>query len=309
VEVNQHGINNANGTGHISGVYQWLNKKYEDFAFVSHTWLTTLQVRSPSLQLWPPHDVVRYGPFHSFFPTCLIPLHPSEFMIPEPAAFLTHVLSTTANGLEANLLLEKPTPFDKTPDEIGVESVGTLIAKYQATDVLPPPEDYITVSDQAKFGGGDSNTNYDHGAILSIPSGYQAVYATVSVVKNIWTEKRVTMDLMVGGETTRLSPAETMWGTSIINHLDNQSMATGGSIAWAFNTLNVPDGVVSVEVLCRVTERRKQQWQAETHAKLIMAYKARMAEYEEKLSRLKLDTGIAIQGTCVIVSPSYPVYC
>jgi hypothetical protein len=131
----------------------------------------------------------------------------------------------------------------------------------------------------------------------------------VSVVKNIWTEKRVTMDLMVGGETTRLSPAETMWGTSIINHLDNQSMATGGSIAWAFNTLNVPDGVVSVEVLCRVTERRKQQWQAETHAKLIMAYKARMAEYEEKLSRLKLDTGIAIQGTCVIVSPSYPVYC
>jgi hypothetical protein len=115
VEINQHGINNANGTGHISGVYQWLNKKYEALAFVSHTWLTTLQVRSPSLQLWPPHDVVRYAPFHSFFPTCLIPLHPSEFMIPEPAAFLTHVLSTTANGLEANLLLEKPTPFDKTP--------------------------------------------------------------------------------------------------------------------------------------------------------------------------------------------------
>jgi len=27
VEVNQHGINNATGTGHISGVYQWLNKK------------------------------------------------------------------------------------------------------------------------------------------------------------------------------------------------------------------------------------------------------------------------------------------
>jgi hypothetical protein len=100
---------------------------------------------------------------------------------------------------------------------------------------------------------------------------------------------------MVGGETNRLKGF--FWGTSVANYLGSDTGETGGNITWGFNTFNCADGVVGVEVLCRVTERRKQQWQAETHAKLLTAYKARMAEYEEKLARLKLETGIVIQGT------------
>ncbi|KAG8805585.1 hypothetical protein FRC17_005445 [Serendipita sp. 399] len=262
VEVNEHGINNENGTGHISGVYQWLNKRYEA-------------------------QVFNYGLRMMF-----------EFMIPEPAAFLTYALSTTVNSAEAGLLLEKPSPFELKPADITEEAIGPLIAKYQALDVLPPPEDYITVSDQAKVGGGDVNTNYDHGAIISIPAGYQAIYATVSSVKNIWEKANVCLDIMVGGETVRFGDLGLdSWGTSLLNNVDGGSIAAGGNIAWAFNTFGIPDCVVSVEILCRVTDRRKQQWQAETHAKLLAAYKARLSEYEEKLARLKLETGVNIQGT------------
>ena len=224
-------------------------------------------------------------------------------MVPEPAAFLTHLLTETAKRAEANVILEKPDAFDKNPGDIEVESIGSLITKYQATDVLPPPEDFVTISDQAKFGGGDDNANYNHGATLSIPSGYQAVYATISLAYNVWDGKHYSVDLMVGGETTRLQGGN-VWATSVANNLHDGrggTADTGGSITWAFNTLNCSDGMVGVEVLCKVTDRRKQQWQAETHAKLVTAYKARLAEYEEKLARIKIDQGIVIQGTCVIV--------
>ena len=236
----------------------------------------------------------------SFIISSLLTLPSSEFMVPEPAAFLTYAIAQAAHNAEADLLLEKPDPFTLTPSEITEEAISHLVTKYQATDVLPPPEDYITVADQAKAGGGDENTNYDHGALISIPSGYEAVYATVSSVKNIWLKEGVCIDVMVGGETMRFGDAGVdSRGVSILNNLGGSTMASGGTIAWAFNTFNIPDCVVSVEILCRVTERRKQQWQADTHAKLITAYKARMQEYEEKLSKARIEAGITIQGTYV----------
>jgi len=92
-------------------------------------------------------------------------------MVSEPTAFLTHALCTSANSAEADLILEKPSPFTLTPADITEEAIGSLVTKYEATDVLPPPEDYVSVSDQATAGGGDANTHYDHGALLTIPSG------------------------------------------------------------------------------------------------------------------------------------------
>jgi hypothetical protein len=219
-------------------------------------------------------------------------------MIPEPAAFLTYAIAEAANNAESDLLLEKPTPFTSKPADIRESNVGNLILKYQATDVLPPPDDYVTISDQAKFGDGDSNTNYSHGAIISIPSGYEAIWGTVSTVWRIWENKDVCIDVQVGSETHRFeNNGEWSWPTNLINKCPgSDDVASGGSIPWAFNTVNASGGVISVEVLCRVTDRRKQQWQAETHARLMMAYKARMQDYDDRLARQKLQEGITIQG-------------
>jgi hypothetical protein len=218
-------------------------------------------------------------------------------MIPEPAAFLSYSMTRTQNTAEASMNGEKPIVFDALPSDIEPESIGALVSRYQATDVLPPPEEFMTVADQAKVGGGDNKMDYDHGAQISIPSGYQAVYATVNAVVNIW-EDSWSVDAMVGGETSRINgDSGWTWGTSIANHLNGQSIETGGAIAWGFNTFRVSDGVVGLEVLCRITDKRFQQWQLDTHGKLMTAYKARLSEYEEKLARMKIDQGITIHGT------------
>src|SRR5687767_15564562 len=42
--------------------------------------------------------------------------------------------------------------------------------------------------------------------------------------------------------------------------------------------------------------RSMENWRMETHAKLTAAYKARLAEYEEKLAALELEQGVEIRG-------------
>ena len=56
------------------------------------------------------------------------------------------------------------------------------------------------------------------------------------------------------------------------------------------------DVAVAVEVKCQRTDRAMEKWRLETHAKLTTAYKARLAEYEEKLAALELQAGVAIRG-------------
>lgn len=260
VEKSDHALNNTSGGKHISGVYQFINKVYEAQTF-------------------------NYG-IRTMY----------DFMVPEPGAFVTQILAQAAEGADNGVLAEKPIPFSLNPADIRVTAIGSLVTRYQATDVLPPPEDFVTVSDQASAGGGDKNTNYDHGALISIPSGYEAVYATVSVVGNVWDDKS-NLDVSVGSETNRFNnPGSQSWSTSIINHVTGTT-GEGGTLPWAFNSFRMSDLTVSITIICRLTQRRQQQWQDETHAKLMTAYKARLAEYEEKLARIKLDSGVAIQGT------------
>src|SRR6266498_2536290 len=73
-----------------------------------------LQIQGPSLQLRPTHDVVCLSPpsLLTSSPFNFSPLV-SEFMVPEPAAFLTYAIAQAAHNAEAGLLLEKPVPFTK----------------------------------------------------------------------------------------------------------------------------------------------------------------------------------------------------
>jgi hypothetical protein len=51
----------------------------------------------------------------------------------------------------------------------------------------------------------------------------------------------------------------------------------------------VGDVAIAVEVICEATDRASELWQAETHAKLIQAYRARLSEYEAKLAELEAE--------------------
>lgn len=249
IEKNSHEFGNIGGAGHISGVYQWVNKVYQAQMF-------------------------NYG-IRTMY----------DFMVPEPAAFLIDALqSVHASAVE----LQKPTPFTLRPDEITETNYHSWVKEYSATDVTPPPEMYITKSDNFKAGGGDSNTNYNNSGQIQIDEGYKAVFGTVALVFNIW-DISCSCDVSLGSFTNRFTNfSGWVWTTGLSGET--------GSIPWALDSFHMSQIALTVEVKCQRTDRAMMKWCLDTHAKLTEAYKARLSEYEEKLAALELQAGVAIHG-------------
>ncbi|MFD3521445.1 hypothetical protein [Streptomyces sp. NPDC058653] len=248
-EKNTHTLDNNPGVEHISGVYQWVNKVYRAQMF-------------------------NYG-LRTMF----------DFMIPEPAAFLIHTLQSAHAGA---VQVEKPPAFTLRSDQINEINYQYWVRLYQATDVLPPPEMYLTKSFDFKAGGGDSKTNYNHSGQVTIDEGYQALQGSVAHLCNIW-EGRHSLDVAVGRRTHRFHPEDPwVW----ITMLDEEQ----GSIPVAVDSFRLSQVAVAVEIKCMRTERAMEKWRAETHAKLTTAYRARLGDYEEKVAALTFAAGVAIEG-------------
>ncbi|QWB21939.1 MULTISPECIES: hypothetical protein [Streptomyces] len=248
-EKNTHTLDNSPGIDHISGVYQWVNKVYRAQMF-------------------------NYG-LRTMF----------DFMIPEPAAFLIHTLQSAHAGA---VQVDKPPAFTLQANKIDETNYHYWVQVYQATDVTPPPEMYVTRSFDFKAGGGDSRTNYNHSGQVTLDEGYQAFQASVARLCNIW-EGTYSLDVAVGRRTHRFGPED---GWVWITMLDEEQ----GSIPVAVDSFRLSQVAVGIEIKCRRTERAMEKWRAETHAKLTTAYRARLAEYEEKLAALTFDAGVAIEG-------------
>lgn len=247
-EKNEHGLDNTTGPGHVSGVYQWVNKVYQAQMF-------------------------NYG-LRTMF----------DFMVPEPAAMVIKVLqSAHASAVSVT----KPTVFFLQPDQVTEANYGYWVRSYGATDVQPPPDVYTTVAHDYSAGGGDDKTDYNHSARLTVPDGYRAVHGTVGIVSNTW-EAAASSDVVLGRRTQRIGGGVRLWATA----LDDEQ----GAVPFALNTWRLSDVAVAIEVKCQRTTHAMRRWAADTHAKLTNAYRARLAEYEEKIAALELQAGVVIEG-------------
>jgi hypothetical protein len=248
IEKNAHRLDNTGGGGHISGVYQWVNKIYRA-------------------------QMLNYG-LRTIF----------DFMVPEPAAMLVHVMQSAHASETA---LTKPPDFPLQPNQVTEGNYAYWVKVYGATDVVPPPDVYTTVAHTFSAGGGDDKTDYNNAAQLTVPEGYQAIQGTVGVVTNIWDTSGST-DLALGRRVKRLVGSEWVWTTS----LDDER----GAVPFGLNTLRISDIAAAVEVKCQRTTRAMNAWAADTHAKITNAYRARLAEYEEQLAALEIQAGVEIEG-------------
>ncbi len=175
-ETNKHGLDNTGGGGHISGVYQWVEKVYEAQMF-------------------------NYG-LRTIY----------DFMVPEPGAYLIHALQEAHS---ASMEIEKPVEFTLEADEIEEDEIQFWIQEYSATDIMPSPEIYTTESFDYSIGGGDDKTDYNHSGQIQIPDGYRAISATMAAVKNIWDDNH-TIDVAVGSRTHRFNEGDSwLWSTSL----------------------------------------------------------------------------------------------
>lgn len=148
-EKNVHKLDNVGGTGHISGVYQWVNKVYQAQMF-------------------------NYG-LRTMF----------DFMVPEPAAFLIKAMQTAH---ESSVELEKPEAFTMKPNEISEVNYGDWVAAYSATDVDPPPEMYKTKAVDFKATDEEPPTMLSHSGQIAIDDGYEAITAYIGTLVFFWAD-------------------------------------------------------------------------------------------------------------------------
>lgn len=186
IEKNTHELNNVDGPGHISGVYQWVNKVYQA-------------------------QMYNYG-LRTMF----------DFMVPEPAAFLVATMNRAHAG---TITLTRPPDFTLKPAQISESNYGYWVQVYQAKDVTPPPEMYRTKSADFKAGGGDKNTDYNHSGQIAIDDGYRAVFGSVGRVLNLW-ESDFDVDVVLGQRVKRFdNNGSWLWTTTLDNERDTVPFA------------------------------------------------------------------------------------
>lgn len=133
-ETNSHGFDNTNGTGHISGIYRWVDKYYLG-------------------------QVYNYGKRLMF-----------EFIVPEPASFFLHarqVRGQAAGGLTPPV----PLADDFSFTDIKPGNYETWVDAYQVANVSPPPPKYKIVARAYDQSGEAPATRTE---TLSLPEGYLA---------------------------------------------------------------------------------------------------------------------------------------
>ncbi|HEY7665396.1 MAG TPA: hypothetical protein VH934_19945 [Xanthobacteraceae bacterium] len=150
-ESDEHGVDNSKGSGHVVGIYQWLDKVYEA-------------------------QVFNYGKRMMF-----------DVMVPEPAAFWIYANS---NKPRADTTLSKPAPFTLTPAQINEANYPYYVEKYQVSGVKPPPEPYQTISKTFDGTATHDDHNGTKVAEIPIPDGYRAVTGHAVSSGSVWDDWR-----------------------------------------------------------------------------------------------------------------------
>ena len=207
-----------------------------------------------------------------------------DFIVPEPAVFLTEALE---QDVAAQTGLEKPDPFELHAGQITEEDYLFYANKYNATDIEPPPrfEEVRSVTFSSSGGDGEESTpNLAQKQDIAIPEGYEAVQAHI-VAGFAGSQVFVS----VGRRMTLYA------GTSGARSFDLD--LEQGSLPITLVAAGTPLYAVSVEIVCRRTDRALLNWRIRTHAEIKQAYLNEQALYEEALAQAAVQRGVVIEGS------------
>jgi hypothetical protein len=205
-----------------------------------------------------------------------------DLVVPEPGALL--LAAFQRNRAEAIELIE-PLPFTVEPRALKPDTYQSYLVRYQATGIKPPPLPFMTETYDFNTGGEDKDQEFTCSTRIQIPDGYEAYQASVGITVAIWDSWCV--DTVVGRQPYRF---ESGTGWTWLTNLSGET----GSVPFAMCTDRVGDIALAVEIICKATPRAVELWQAETHALLVDAYRARQSEYEAKLAALEAEAPLAV---------------
>lgn len=264
-EKNAHELNNVGGTGHVVGLYRWVNKKYK---------------------AW----VVNYGK------RLMV-----EFMIPEPGAFHLHAMAEAPveEGLRLDLPIDPRSddittllgvaPIRESTD-INTSNYSFWAALYDA-DVDPPPPYEIQLS--RAFGREGMDHTVQFSAVsneIVMPEGYEAaaarwrwgLHSENHDGGNNW------LTIMVGQESTFATSGSHSGWRSLGGEDDVVPVSIMGRTRMY---------AVNVEIRCARTPEHLDAWRQKTFTSIIAGYQNKLNEYNNALAEAQARGGVTIRGT------------
>jgi hypothetical protein len=257
IEKSVHEFDNSKtGAKNVTGIYQWVDKKYKT-------------------------RIINYG-------TRLL----YDVVVPEPAAFLIESLKNApqAEGLE----LIKPDVFDMCPSCLDADNYACLAAKYGVTgSVAPPPDDFLkTVSytDSSIVGPpkveGFGNINVDgffyKAFEITIPENYKAVHGYCQMVHPN-KEGLGGVEFFLG-EIYNNGIPHPQAGYLLPFKMHNET----GNIPGTFRSFGqIYQYSFAIGINCQRTDKALEIWQLKTHAVIMNGYNRQLAEYQDKLSKFQ----------------------
>ncbi|MEC4004903.1 hypothetical protein OX283_009570 [Flavobacterium sp. SUN052] len=248
-ENNKHGFDNTKGDEHVSGVYRWINKVYNN-------------------------QLVNYGK------RAMV-----EFMIPEPAQF--HILASIKNtGAETTVTIEKP--IDPRSIEAGNNKIETFrdVAKisnpnnfiYWASlygvEAEIAPALYLSSGKsftKSETGGdGANNQNKAVSADIDVPDGFYLDYATAS-----WEQHEGYVYVKVADKSVSNN------GISSFNSKFTTKIPVSVSFEWVWIAN------VNVNLFFKRSDELYQSWQNRIFNDIIDAYEKKLEEYKRVVQDAK----------------------
>ncbi len=270
-ETNTHGLDNKAGSGHITGVYRWVDKRYRA-------------------------QVHNYGVRMMF-----------EFLTPEPAAFFRFTQAKRAPRIDT----KPPVPFTNalgnplSPEDITEANYHQYVARYQAAGVTAPPSFvHVAAALEEKAELGDGKAFAKSTKDLVIPDQYSLLGFSASVtyvyrnypkfglqvgayhaeIVNVHGANELTMG--INGTAGEPPPANSL-----------ADYAPRGILPISVAGYDVHAYVVNVAAVCKPTREKFLTWRQQTYEKLYAAYKALKTEYDQKVAQAEAQAGaVMIEG-------------
>lgn len=254
-EKNQHGFDNTEGTEHLSGIYQWLDRVYE------------LQVYNYGLRVL------------------------FEFVVPEPSALLLRAIEHQIGKPEG---LTPPTKPSFGPGHLTRTNYGQYVRLYEAEGIQPPPKFATRIGKSFTFtsqsGEPEDNTSE---ALLNVPEGFKATSCSASIL--LYGNTNQTRRAYVSVGSNSLFQKKRADGSALPDTSDYHDTLPeiAGEVPVAFYAVNVLNCTATVTIHCVHTQTAFEKWQVETYDALLRGYEAQRARYEEKLAILKAERASA----------------
>lgn len=274
-EINLHELNNTPpGSEHVTGIYRWLDKRYDA-------------------------QVFNYGKRLMF-----------EFVLPEPAAFILQAFDRNKKLDSPPGIPQPPAKPELVISQITQAQVDAWAQIYTLGDVRAEPAAGMTITRVASGSGLGGETATSHEKQFDIPEGYavdlvriSGGYEGVNVAGQGWDWG---LYMSIGGKTAEavhLNGAAGDTHQSFGERTLTFPVPMTGSLSVSILAYRVVAFEVSVALELTLTAQARRAWQIGAYNAIMDAYgraeseyRSLLTEYQDRLDSYRAGEGVTIRG-------------